>query len=291
MYSPTRSDTFATNTTRNRNRPFPNLKIQLPATGGPRQHSFPAERDTTLPNHFVGEATEIIPNVFVGDIVVAKNGKKLNELGITHIINCVAQSCQNYFPNDFIYMKIMMKDNPSEDIFCLFYDAIDFIEEATKQGKILIHCKCGISRSTAICIAYIMYKNKCTYRKAFEVLQRNRSICSPNAGFIIALQSWQSHLSGKPLEQPHLYKIENLHHKIQVMSYKLESTFCFVLHTNDAIYLWTGSDIKTEKMEFALHFISQLQKYENASNDVIIEVEGKESHSFCENLAQIQCRT
>jgi len=275
--------TFLPSNIKNRRKKL-NLKIELPTKNG-KIETARSKRNT--PHTFDGKATEVIPNLFVGDIIVAHNDDILKELGITHILNCVAQNVTNAFPNEFEYASIEMKDSPSEDIFCLFFDAIDFIEKAIESGRVLIHCKCGISRSTAITMAFLMYKYHYSYQKAFETLHCKRSVCAPNAGFIMALQSWQDHLSGKPLVKPRLYRVEihesKNNHFItkQVNSLKgFTSIFSFIIHTNETLYLWIGNQCSVDHIQSAQQFVNQLQKYEKAPNSLIILEEGDENDEF-----------
>ena len=58
------------------------------------------------------------------------------------MINCAADYSANYFEKDgIVYKSYHLKDHVRENIECLFYDAIDFIDEAKRKGgKIYIHC-------------------------------------------------------------------------------------------------------------------------------------------------------
>jgi len=51
------------------------------------------------------------------------------------------------FPNDFTYKMYKLKDTKTENIECIFYDTIQFIEEVAKQnGRVYVHCIQGVSR-------------------------------------------------------------------------------------------------------------------------------------------------
>jgi len=270
-----------------------NLRIELPKKLKSAQ-SYPASGPLSI-SSFSGIATEILKGIYVGDINVAQNKVLLDELGIDFIINCVSQHYSNQFPNDYIYMNISMKDNPAENIFCLFYDAIEFIEESSKKGKVLIHCKSGISRSTAIAISYIMYKEKCSYQIAFDKIYNIRPICTPNAGFIISLKKWQSHLSDNPLSEPRLYLIEpnesnesneinsNFNIKQQQL-FDSKSNNCYILHTNDKQYIWIGNENTEGQIKLAMKLTTQLTKYENAPKEKEIIYQSKETESFNETI-------
>lgn len=62
-----------------------------------------------------------------------------------------------------------------EDISCVFYDAIDFIANARRQGgKVYVHCVQGISRSATIILAYKIFSEQCTYQEGYEYLKERR---------------------------------------------------------------------------------------------------------------------
>lgn len=83
----------------------------------------------------------------------------LKKYGITHIINCAADYSANYFDDHIKYKKYHLKDHVREQIECIFYDAISFIEDArSNNGKVYVHCVQGVSRSATVCLAYLIYK-------------------------------------------------------------------------------------------------------------------------------------
>ena len=54
-------------------------------------------------------------------------------------------------------------------------------------GRVYIHCHQGVSRSSAMAIAYLMYANGWGYEPAYSFVRERRGIASPNAGFIARL--------------------------------------------------------------------------------------------------------
>ena len=113
---------------------------------------------------------------------------------IAYVLNCAADVCPNYFPNELTYKKYFLKDSKLENIECLFYDSIDFITAAEKNNsKVLVHCVQGVSRSISICLAYMIFKGQ-SYEQAFEKIKQQRGIASPNMGFTVQLLLWQKRL-------------------------------------------------------------------------------------------------
>lgn len=73
--------------------------------------------------------SEILENfMYLGSDLMARNKEVLLSNGITHVINCSADYSPNYHPEDFEYKAYHLKDHLRENIECIFYDAIQFID-------------------------------------------------------------------------------------------------------------------------------------------------------------------
>ncbi|EEB98758.1 hypothetical protein MPER_01682, partial [Moniliophthora perniciosa FA553] len=67
--------------------------------------------------------------------------------------------------------------------------------------SVLIHCQQGISRSTAILIAYLIRYQNQSYDSALAMIKKKRACAKPNEGFEGALRNWEGIIrgySGKP---------------------------------------------------------------------------------------------
>lgn len=119
----------------------------------------------------------------------------LKKIGVTHVVNCAGDVCKDKFPHDFKYLTYYLKDSKTENIECVFYEVISFIDEARKgNGKVLIHCVQGVSRSVSLCIAYLIIRENLTYSAAFDIIKKNRGVASPNMGFTVQLLIFQKRL-------------------------------------------------------------------------------------------------
>jgi hypothetical protein len=79
--------------------------------------------------------------LYVGGVIVAKDYALLKEHGITHVINCAGDVCRNYHPEHLLYQTFFLKDSKIENIECLFYPTLEYIEEAISSGgKVFVHC-------------------------------------------------------------------------------------------------------------------------------------------------------
>lgn len=108
---------------------------------------------------------------FLGSQDVAHDKKTLDEFGITHIINVAANSVDNFFEDDYNYSTHNILDVPTTNLKPYLDEIFDFIDSGRHAGNCYVHCdasKPGLSRSTAICVAYMMYKEKKTFNQAFN---------------------------------------------------------------------------------------------------------------------------
>ena len=131
--------------------------------------------------------SEIIDNfLYLGGDLVAKDTETFQKIGITHVVNCAADYSDDYHKNmGVIYKSYHLKDHVREDIACVFYDAIEFLQEARASGgKCYVHCVQGISRSATICCAYMILTEGLTYNEAYERVKARRACANPNLQFI-----------------------------------------------------------------------------------------------------------
>ena len=131
---------------------------------------------------------EIIPNkLYLGNNESAKNLDILKNNQITSILIC-GYFLSEYFPGQFIYKTLEIQDNEYEIIINSLIKGIEFIE---KNKTILVHCREGISRSSAIVIAYIMYKEKKSYIEAENFVRTKKSDINPNENFVNQLKEFE----------------------------------------------------------------------------------------------------
>ena len=99
-----------------------------------------------------------------------------------------------YFPETFVYKTIPLIDSPSENIFKYFDSTNKYIDDAihNQEGKILVHCICGASRSATILASYIIYKakGKVNVSDALKYLKQKRELVDPNPGYIKQLEKY-----------------------------------------------------------------------------------------------------
>lgn len=62
------------------------------------------------------------------------------------------------------YLYIPVEDKSTANLGQYFEKCVQFIEKSRKKTNVLVHCKVGISRSSAIVIAYLMKKYSYTLK-------------------------------------------------------------------------------------------------------------------------------
>ncbi|KAL4482182.1 hypothetical protein ABPG72_014995 [Tetrahymena utriculariae] len=133
----------------------------------------------------------IIDNVYLSDYNTAQDIQVLTLFKITHVINCSPQNCINNFENKIQYLNVEILDeweaNLIENIDAIF----KFIQKSQRQnGRILIHCYRGISRSPSVAIAYIIKNLNINENQALKYCKSRYQQAEPNASFMIQLQQY-----------------------------------------------------------------------------------------------------
>ncbi|XP_065655413.1 dual specificity protein phosphatase 10 [Hydra vulgaris] len=132
------------------------------------------------------KATEVMPNVFLGNATDAKD-EVLHDLhNIRYILNLTI-NCPNYFYDKpgYHYKQVQIEDSCKEDIKEIIPEAINFIDQARSNNcSVLIHCQGGVSRSPTVTIAYLMHTNKQTFKEAYELVKLKRPCIAPNLNFM-----------------------------------------------------------------------------------------------------------
>lgn len=138
---------------------------------------------------------EVLPHLFIGDIVAAQSSNLLSSRSITRLVDL-----SNMFPGAsdervvevtegtdapvVSRLEVHVEDAASEDMSWAFDACNAYIEACRQRGEIvLVHCFQGKSRSSTIVIGYLMLCQGKTLREAYEVTKRARPMICPNDGF------------------------------------------------------------------------------------------------------------
>lgn len=146
---------------------------------------------------------EVWPNLYIGNVSIAQNKTALQRLGITHVLNAAHSKRgsigdQTYYGNNFVYCGIPAEDSTHFDLDVYFKPAADFIHKALKSpdGKVLVHCIMGLSRSSTLVLAYLMLYHRLSLHRALQKVVKKRAIY-PNRNFLALLLDLDLQLNRK----------------------------------------------------------------------------------------------
>lgn len=140
--------------------------------------------------------------IYLGKGEQATNAKITSDLKLTHVIN-IGSEHPSPFTDSIQYLNINLDDNPSSDLKIYFSKACQFITDAlSANGRILIHCNLGVSRSSTTLIAYLMKSKQWTLKEAHDFVRDRRTCIRPNRGFLQQLSDWEQSLFGSKLTDP-----------------------------------------------------------------------------------------
>ena len=258
----------------------------------------------------------IADGLYLGSDAVARSRQVLAEQGITHVLNATAYSSPEYFrpvsgavteascalsaspPQHggtaadggpaLQYFSLWLQDTPGEDLLCVLYDACDWLDAVRRGGgRVLVHCSQGVSRSAALCIAYLMHTQGATFDDAFNAVKSIRGVASPNMGFACQLLQWAKRRGCSP-EMTRLYRMQPhspadpryvVPRQVPVqpgsnhdgrdavlgMAALLDARAAFVIHHRGSpTFVWHGAACAPAFADAAWRFAEQLARYEGA---------------------------
>ncbi|XVF23798.1 hypothetical protein REPUB_Repub13aG0070100 [Reevesia pubescens] len=243
---------------------------------------------------FDKECSKVAEHIYLGGDAVARDREILKQNRITHVLNCVGFVCPEYFKADFAYRTLWLQDSPSEDITSILYDVFDYFEDVREQGgRVFVHCCQGVSRSTSLVIAYLMWREGQSFDDAFQYVKAARGIADPNMGFACQLLQCQKRVHAFPLSPSSLlrmYRIaphspyDPLHLVPKMLNdlspSVLDSRGAFVVHIPSAIYIWIGKNCESIMERDARGAVCQIVRYERVQGPIIMIKEGEEPAYF-----------
>jgi len=132
--------------------------------------------------------------LWIGDSEHAASDRVIKDLQITHVVNAT-ENVRNFFEKSkrVTYYRVAVDDAVDEQVHKYFAESNKFIDEAiqSSHGRVLVHCMMGVSRSSTIVIAYLMYKNRWDFDTAYDYVKRRRSCIWPNQSFQEQLKKFE----------------------------------------------------------------------------------------------------
>lgn len=124
--------------------------------------------------------TEIIPNLYVGNITAANSPSILYKLKISNVISVIHERKINNYSN-IEYYSFDVLDNLSNKEINNFYNNLDYFvniihDKLQKQEKVFIHCYRGSQRSCSLIAAYLMKYNDMSYRQSIRYIKKKHNL-------------------------------------------------------------------------------------------------------------------
>ncbi|XP_057417363.1 protein-tyrosine-phosphatase MKP1-like [Lotus japonicus] len=250
------------------------------------------------------ECSRIAEHVYLGSDTVAKNHGLLRQNEITHVLNCVGFVCPEYFKSEFVYKTLWLHDSPSEDITSILYDVFDYFEDVREQkGRVLVHCCQGVSRSTSLVIAYLMWREGQSFEDAFHYVKNMRGVTNPNMGFACQLLQCQKRVHALPASPNSIVRMyrmaphssyDPLHLVPKSVTHPsakaLDSRGAYIVHVHvpSAIYVWIGKHCTSAMACNAKSAAVQVIRYERVTGSVHNIDEDEEPLEFWAALSNYQ---
>ena len=144
---------------------------------------------------------KITDKIYLGDEEGAKEFDYLQSENIHFVLSFIKNPPVYPKEMNINLMHIDLEETLTINIVNYLKKCINFIDKA---DKIYIHCNCGINRSPAIVIGYLMWKTHSTYDDVFNFVKQRRECIQPINPFIIQLKKFQILLKKND------YNIENV---------------------------------------------------------------------------------
>ena len=153
-------------------------------------------RATAAQVNMFSQVAQITDNLYLSSCHAVKVNRIL-QLGITNIINATVE-VPNINLSDVETMRINVDDVPHARLGLYFDRCADKIKQVRDRGGVtLVHCVAGVSRSSSICIAYLMKYHRMTLKDAFRHCKSRRPVVHPNPGFFKQLIEYEQKLFGR----------------------------------------------------------------------------------------------
>ncbi len=100
---------------------------------------------------------EVAPNLVIGARLRDEEAATLVRAGVTHVLDLTADfdEARPFLTKCYRNLQVLDLTAPSD---AQLREAVAFLREATRSGKVYVHCKAGFSRSAAVVGAFLLHE-------------------------------------------------------------------------------------------------------------------------------------
>ncbi|NXO88498.1 DUS16 phosphatase, partial [Certhia brachydactyla] len=156
--------------------------------------------------------TRILPHLYLGCQRDVLNKELMQQNDIGYVLNASNTCPKPDFIPESHFLRVPVNDSFCEKILPWLDKSVDFIEKAkASNGRVLVHCLAGISRSATIAIAYIMKRMDMSLDEAYRFVKEKRPTISPNFNFLGQLLDFEKKIKNPSGQPGHISKLKLLH--------------------------------------------------------------------------------
>ncbi|NXQ83637.1 DUS16 phosphatase, partial [Nyctibius grandis] len=156
--------------------------------------------------------TRILPYLYLGCQRDVLNKELMQQNDIGYVLNASNTCPKPDFIPESHFLRVPVNDSFCEKILPWLDKSVDFIEKAkASNGRVLVHCLAGISRSATIAIAYIMKRMDMSLDEAYRFVKEKRPTISPNFNFLGQLLDFEKKIKNQSSQPGHISKLKLLH--------------------------------------------------------------------------------
>ena len=136
--------------------------------------------------YFLHHYSQITDYLYTAPINEVYRRDVLKKLGITHMINCT--NMESIYQLEFVTFCLPLSKQEPQKLVQSIDSLVLFINDArVRQGKVMIYSEEGISRSSAVSIAYLMATRNWTFFEAMIFVKDCRYVIDPDEEYIKVL--------------------------------------------------------------------------------------------------------
>lgn len=140
-------------------------------------------------------ADEILPGLWLGNIVASQSGEFLEQKGIKAVFNCT-KNIPFYEGHRSLY-RVPVDDNLENgeirNMELWSFEAVYKLRLEHKKGPVLVHCHAGMQRSACVVAMYLIAIKGFQVEEAVNYIKQRRPIAfTPGINFLKAIQGFES---------------------------------------------------------------------------------------------------